>query len=83
MDWMNATGLTIYLKVSAEDLFERLSRGRAKRPLIKDLNDMELRVFIEQKLVEREPFYQQARIVVPQDRTGDYLEKLLLAIGVK
>ena len=82
MDWMNATGLTIYLKVSAEDLFERLSRGRAGRPLIKDLNDRELRVFIEQKLAEREPFYQQARLVVPQDRTGNYQEKLLRAIEV-
>lgn len=64
MEYMNKTGLTIYLKLSAGQLKSRLSRSTDERPLIKNLKAEELLGFIEQKLSSREKFYEQAEIIV-------------------
>jgi len=78
MDWMNNRGLTIYLQMTPAALVSRLF-NRQKRPLIKDLNDEELFVFIEEKLKERDPFYTKAKLIVDAfDLDG---EKLELAIS--
>ena len=80
MDWMNNRGLTIYLQMTPAALVSRL-HNRQKRPLIKDLNDEELFVFIEEKLKERDPFYKKAKLIVDAfDLDG---EKLELAISGK
>lgn len=80
MDWMNNRGLTIYLQMTPAALVSRL-HNRQKRPLIKDLNDEELFVFIEEKLKERDPFYTKAKLIVDAfDLDG---EKLELAISGK
>lgn len=63
MEWMNAHGETIYLEMEPAALVSRL-HNRQKRPLIKDLNDEQLLVFIKEKLAERNPFYKQAKIIV-------------------
>lgn len=60
MEWMNAHGTTVMLDTSLEKLFERLKRGRHKRPLIASLSDDELRSFIEKALAERMPHYSKA-----------------------
>jgi shikimate kinase len=64
MDWMNANGTTVYIDMPAAALAKRLEGGKAKRPLIKDLDEAGLLHFIEQKLGERETFYQQAQLQV-------------------
>ena len=64
MDWMNANGVTIYINMPAPALAKRLEGGKAKRPLIKDLDEAGLISFIEQKLQERAIFYQQAQLQV-------------------
>ena len=80
MDWMNNRGLTIYLQMTPAALVSRL-HNRHKRPLIKDLNDEELFVFIEEKLKERDLFYTKAKLIVDAfDLDG---EKLELAISDK
>lgn len=61
MDWMNSNGLTIYISMSPEALAGRLERGKFKRPLIKDFSQEELVVFIRERLVIREPYYQRAQ----------------------
>lgn len=63
MDWMNATGTTVYLKMSPEALVSRLA-NRQKRPLIKDLDDQELLIFVESKMAERALVYEQAKFIV-------------------
>jgi len=63
MDWMNAHGETIYLKMEPAALVSRL-HNRQKRPLIKDLDDEQLLAFIELKLKERNPFYNKASIII-------------------
>lgn len=78
MDWMNNRGLTIYLQMTPAALVSRL-HNRQKRPLIKDLNDEELFVFIEEKLKERDPFYTNAKLIVDAfDLDGEKLEFAIL-----
>jgi len=63
MDLLNQTGITIYLRASVDELFDRLSVDMQKRPLVKGKSKEELRDFIETNLKKRELFYNQARFV--------------------
>jgi len=63
MEWMNANGKTIYLKMTPPQLVSRL-HNREKRPLLKGMDDEQLLAFIETKLAERNTFYNQAQLVV-------------------
>ena len=65
MAWMNEHGITVYLTASAPYILARVKEEKDKRPLINKLNEAELLFFIEQKLKEREPFYSQAKIILP------------------
>ena len=64
MDLMNIHGQSVYLKASSSALHDKLSSRKNKRPLIKDLSDVELMAFIENKLSEREEYYTRAKHVV-------------------
>ena len=64
METMNNTGITVYLKADSDALYYRLKHRKFKRPLIRKLSDNELKSYIEQKLTEREPWYEQAKITV-------------------
>lgn len=65
MEYMNKLGLTIYLKLSPEQLAERLENSRAgKRPLIAGKSGDELRAFIKNGLISREVFYEKATLTV-------------------
>ena len=61
MAYMNTQGQTVYLDVSIDVLFRRLKIAKAKRPLLKDKTDEELRAFIITALENRAPFYEQAQ----------------------
>lgn len=60
MDALNAYGTTIYLKHSPEFLYSRLIDNRKERPLIRDMEGDELKQYLRELLVEREPYYLQA-----------------------
>ena len=65
IDFMNKTGLTVYLKLKPEQLFSRLESQREKRPLISSKkDDRALLQYIVDKLNEREGYYQKARLIV-------------------
>ncbi|WP_017259592.1 shikimate kinase [Pedobacter arcticus] len=64
MDWMNKNGITIFIDPPVEILAERLINARVERPLIKGKSFEELMVFIENKLEERKPFYNQAQVIL-------------------
>ena len=51
---------SIYLQASINTLSERLQNEKQKRPLIKDLNSVELKEFIGKHLFERSYFYHKA-----------------------
>lgn len=63
MDWMNANGTTIYLDTPVAVLVERLKKETAHRPLLANKTSAELSEFIQQKLLERAPFYEQASTI--------------------
>ena len=61
---MNREGITIYVKMSAETLHSRLVKSKLKRPLIADLTNDELKIYIENQLKQREAFYTMASLTV-------------------
>lgn len=71
MEVMNAAGLTIYLKMGPEKLAARLEHGKAKRPLLRDKTQQQLRDFIAENLARREPFYGRAKMVMACDTMSD------------
>ena len=65
IQWMNKQGTPVYLSATPTDILNRVIEEKDKRPLINKLNEAELLFFIEQKLKEREPFYNQAKFILP------------------
>ena len=49
-------------------------------PLIKNLNDAELKYFLEQKLQERKPFYSKAKYIISSKE--DTTEKLIQQLNL-
>jgi shikimate kinase len=70
LDTMNRIGLTIYLKLSPEELCERLMPARKSRPLIADKSERELLKFVVEKLSEREQWYKKAAVVADARAVG-------------
>lgn len=78
MEWMNANGETVYLQMEPAQLVSRL-HNRQKRPLIANMDDEQLLEFIKLKLLERDPFYTQAKVVVNAfDLDAEKLESQLV-----
>ena len=67
MEIMNNKGITIFLNRPAKELKQRLIHAKKQRPLIKELSDSELLLFIEEKLNERLPFYLKSQITLNRD----------------
>jgi len=63
VDWMNAHGKTIYIKLSPKTLANRLENEKAKRPLLREKHGDDLIEFITEKLAERDKFYSKAAII--------------------
>lgn len=64
MDWMNASGFTVYLKLSPKALAARLENAGNVRPVLQHHKGKALEEFIKAKLTEREPFYSKAKLTV-------------------
>ncbi|MGY4385394.1 shikimate kinase [Pedobacter sp. UYP24] len=64
MEFMNHTGITIYIEMAPEALAKRLEHGKYKRPLIKDMDEEQLIEFIETKLQERNPYYKRSYLSI-------------------
>lgn len=64
MDWMNKNGVTVFIDTPVKVLADRLINARVERPLVKGKSYEELVDFIEMKLEERRPFYNQAQVVL-------------------
>jgi shikimate kinase len=64
MEYMLETGFTLYLKLTPGQLKSRLINSKGERPLIKNLDEAGLLVFINEKLAEREMYYARAELTV-------------------
>lgn len=63
LEYMNRTGLTVFLRMSPAALASRLASSKEPRPLIAGLSGEKLLHYIEEKLIEREPYYSRASII--------------------
>ena len=70
MEIMCSTGITIYLRLSVEEIATRLARSQGKRPLVNGLTGIELKEFIMRQLTAREKYYLHALHVIESDRIG-------------
>jgi len=64
-DFMNSIGITIYLKVSCGELFNRL-QSNTNRPLLLN-NHLSLQDVITTQMMEREKYYQTSQYVIESD----------------
>lgn len=64
MEFMNANGLTVYIKIPAEIIASRLFHSENKRPLLPYHSIEILKDHVTRMLRQREEFYLQARLVV-------------------
>mgnify|MGYP003397126110 FL=1 len=64
MEWMNANGTTIFLKVSTKTAVNRLLNSKKKRPLIEGKREEQLLEYVERHYGERMPFYEKAQYTV-------------------
>lgn len=71
IDFMNACGVTVWLKATEECLLSRLCRKREKRPLIAGRSDEEIRSIIGKQLESRAPYYSRSQIVWQGDSLED------------
>jgi shikimate kinase len=79
MDFMLENGLTIYLKMTPADLGNRLKDSAGERPLIRDLDELQLLMFIQGKLVDRKKWYEMSEIIVD----GNNLDISLILPDIK
>jgi shikimate kinase len=78
MEWMNAYGKTVYIKMPAKALADRLEQGNDDRPVLQHKKGNELLQFISEKLDEREFFYKQAAVIADGlSLTAEKLDALL------
>lgn len=77
MQWMDRHGTTIYLKASPKELALRLQNEITHRPVLKNVAADQLENFIANKLIEREPFYSQAKFILPVSELNSDTLRLL------
>ncbi len=78
MKYVNERGTSIYIKRAATTILGRLRQNKAKRPLVANLTDEELKAFISENLEKREAFYKKATLTFDANarKWTDLLEEL-------
>lgn len=66
--FMKKSGKVIWLDTSVDVLKKRLLKERMSRPLIKAIGDAELKHYIIRKLGERKMYYEQADIIIDEEK---------------
>jgi shikimate kinase len=64
IDFMNKTGVTVYLKMEVGELVARLIDSKTERPLLWGKSNQELNDYILRVLDERTKYYEKAKITV-------------------
>ncbi|MFC2102537.1 shikimate kinase [Bacteroidota bacterium] len=63
MDFILASGQSIYLRMQAHELVTRIKGIKKQRPLLKEIDPSNMESAITNKLKEREPYYLRANYV--------------------
>jgi shikimate kinase len=80
MNLINQHGTSVYIQLSPESIYHRLTAAKKRRPLVAKKSEEELRQFINQKLKEREHFYNKAQIIISgiSARVDDIIQAIRL-----
>ena len=79
IDFMNQSGVPIFIDVPLEALQKRLlGQNRQNRPMLANKSEEEILIFLQQKYEERLPFYSKATLSIrgAKIRANDILELL-------
>jgi shikimate kinase len=79
MRLINSKGISIYLKASADHLYGQLKDDKRSRPLIANITDEELKLYIKKELKNRSPFYELAQHTILVD--GKNIAEILREIN--
>lgn len=78
MDWMKSHGTVIHLQCRPGVLFHRLAPEKSTRPLLSQINDIDLMGFIMDTLKSRLPIYSQAHIQVNAEKmTEEIVDEII------
>jgi len=75
IDYMNKAGTTVWVNTPVEVLYERLAKEKVNRPLLKNLDDTQIKGFILKKFSDRKIYYEQAEILM--DEEGKNIDKIV------
>jgi len=75
IEYMNQSGTTVWISTPIEVLFERLVKEKQNRPLLRDLDDNQIKGFIIKKFSDRKIYYEQASVIIDED--SKVLEKIV------
>ncbi len=78
IDYMNNAGTTVWINTPVDILFERLVKEKENRPLLKELNDEQLKGFIMKKYADRKIYYEQSSITIDEENMS--IDKLVKKI---
>ncbi len=78
MNIIKENGITVFLKLHPNSIFDRLIHSKKQRPLLKNLTLEELKLFIIKQLNVREQFYNLSEIIIKSENinTNDLINEL-------
>jgi shikimate kinase len=81
IEYMNRSGVTVWINTPLDVLHDRLINEQEKRPLIRDLSEQQLRSFIIRKYADRRIYYEQAHVAVEEEplQLDSLIEKIFHA----
>ena len=81
IEYMNESGVTVWMNTPVDILHERLIKEKENRPLLRELSDEQLKSFIIKKFADRKIYYEQAAIRIDDDRlsTESLIQKIFHA----
>jgi len=74
IDYMNRSGITVWINTPLELIHERLLKEKDNRPLLKEIGEAQLKGFILKKFSDRKIYYEQAEVIVDEaDKNIDHM----------
>ncbi|HMR93049.1 MAG TPA: shikimate kinase [Chitinophagaceae bacterium] len=72
IEYLNRSGMTIWINTPIPVLAERLLKEKEHRPLLKDLSDEQVKNFISKKFADRRLYYEQASLTVDENMSLEH-----------
>ena len=81
IEYMHKVGTTVWLNTSIDTLFSRLLKEKEQRPLLKNLSDDNLKLFIKKKFSDRKIYYELADMKIEDENITleHFIEKVFHA----